>query len=425
MDGRGSVKRASMRYGDRLFTFAEMGYWFVLAKARAHVRDICNAPEDILSMEAAAEELLQLRHTVGPLFCDETYHIPAIRASLNLNLANVLPSLIDEVDCCFKEFIDSRLKPGKGRNIKYLEIVSRFPSQIFLVGPIIKMLVPKFLKRFTGSVFRTVYGHHRRLLKLVRPVIEETRDRRKRQLEAPTGSENMIDWLMNAAPDGNEQSAESLAMRLLNVNFVALHTTTKIFIHALYNLAANPCYIPILRDELQANIGRRDPTRWSTQALARCAKLDSFLRETLRFNVLASISMSRVALRDFRFSDGTTIPAGYFVAVASDVAQHNEAVYPSPQEFRPFRFVTDDPGSVNDWQNKMTCASESFLAFGGGRHVCPGRFFAATELKIFMAYLVLNYDVKMTCEGVRPADKWLGIMASPSSTARIMIRKRP
>ncbi|KAL0573825.1 hypothetical protein V5O48_008120 [Marasmius crinis-equi] len=280
------------------------------------------------------------------------------------------------------------------------------------------------MKRFTGFIFRMVYGHHRRLLKLLRPVIEETRARRKRVLQAPAGSENMIDWLMDSAPDGNEQSAESLTMRVLNVNFVALHTTTKIFIHALYNLAANPSYIPILRDELQANIGRQDPTQWSIQTLARCTGLDSFFRETLRFNVLASISMARVALRDFRFSDGTTIPAGHFVAIASDVAQHNEVVYPASQEFRPFRFVKDDVEPVIDWQNKMTCASESFLAFGGGRHICPGRFFAAMELKILMAYLILNYDVKLTPEGVRPADKWLGIMANPSSTAHIMIRKR-
>ncbi|KAG7096044.1 hypothetical protein E1B28_006725 [Marasmius oreades] len=72
----------------------------------------------------------------------------------------------------------------------------------------------------------------------------------------------------------------------------------------------------------------------------------------------------------------------------------------------------------------MTSTSESFLAFGGGRHLCPGRFFAAMELKMFMAYLVLNYDVKMPRDGVRPADEWLGPMSGPATRAHVLFRKR-
>ncbi|KAF9528913.1 hypothetical protein CPB83DRAFT_853417 [Crepidotus variabilis] len=44
------------------------------------------------------------------------------------------------------------------------------------------------------------------------------------------------------------------------------------------------------------------------------------------------------------------------------------------------------------------------LAFGHGRHVCPGRYFAASELKLMMAHIVMNYDVRTIEEGVGPED---------------------
>jgi len=53
----------------------------------------------------------------------------------------------------------------------------------------------------------------------------------------------------------------------------------------------------------------------------------------------------------------------------------------------------------------------------------PGRFYAATELKAMLAHLVLNYDVKLENEGVRPVDVWLGPNCVPNQTAEVMFRK--
>jgi len=35
----------------------------------------------------------------------------------------------------------------------------------------------------------------------------------------------------------------------------------------------------------------------------------------------------------------------------------------------------------------------SYLPFGAGRHTCAGRFFAAMELKLMLAHILLEYDV--------------------------------
>jgi cytochrome P450 len=35
------------------------------------------------------------------------------------------------------------------------------------------------------------------------------------------------------------------------------------------------------------------------------------------------------------------------------------------------------------------------MGFGYGRHACPGRFFAATEIKLIVARILLDYDFKL------------------------------
>ncbi|KAJ3726542.1 cytochrome P450 [Lentinula guzmanii] len=101
-------------------------------------------------------------------------------------------------------------------------------------------------------------------------------------------------------------------MRMLNVVFVAciLHQT---FIHALYYLASQPQYISILREEVEQQFDPDDRTTWTREALGRCVKLDSFLKETLRLKASGNMD-ARLAVSDFTFSDGSHIPSGYYVA---------------------------------------------------------------------------------------------------------------
>ena len=44
-------------------------------------------------------------------------------------------------------------------------------------------------------------------------------------------------------------------------------------------------------------------------------------------------------------------------------------------------------------RNHLVSASSNFLGWGGGKHQCPGRFFAAVEMKMMLAYIVGRFDV--------------------------------
>ncbi|KAJ6619801.1 cytochrome P450 [Mycena sp. CBHHK59/15] len=459
-----AIQEGCRRYGNRLFTFAQVGQWVVVVKAKEHVKDFYNAPENVLSMEMAAEELLQLHHTVGRQFCDETYHISAIKTSLNQNLGSILPEMVDEIVSGYADVVDSQFsdnteewKPIRAldsftriicrssnrvfvglplcRDEDYCQLASQFSTNVLVCGPMIKFLLPAFLRPLAGAVFKAVFRHHKRILGHLLPLIEQRKQRRY-ELGAEKIQNDMLTWLMDTAPVGHEYSADSLAMRMLNVNFVAVHTTSKTFTHALYHLASKPSYIPILRAEAQNYLGKGEPTNWSKEALGRCIKLDSFLKESQRLNGMGALWMPRMAVDDFTFSDGTKIVPGTFVATAATAIHEDEEIYERPLEFEGLRFssareLRNDPGdldkfepdSENDWKYRLTGTSPHCLSFGGGRHICPGRFFASLELKCLMAYLVLHYDVKTPVEGVRPPDDWFGPTSHPSRNAEILFRR--
>jgi cytochrome P450 len=70
----------------------------------------------------------------------------------------------------------------------------------------------------------------------------------------------------------------------------------------------------------------------------------------------------------------------------------------------------------------LVSTSADYQPFGHGRHACPGRFFAANELKLLLAYMVLNYDIEMLKE--RPAGRWVGQTSLPNMKATIKVRRR-
>jgi cytochrome P450 len=75
-------------------------------------------------------------------------------------------------------------------------------------------------------------------------------------------------------------------------------------------------------------------------------------------------------------------------------------------------------------QNQFVTSNEKNLFFGYGQHACPGRFFAANEIKMILARTILEYDIK-NVEGQvgRIPNMELGKVSSPDATKQLMFRK--
>jgi cytochrome P450 len=169
-------------------------------------------------------------------------------------------------------------------------------------------------------------------------------------------------------------------------------------------------------------------------------KINSFIKESQRLHPLDlckptslvecsqinpfSVFMQRAARQDHTFSDGTTVPRGTTLVVSAYPIHTDETIYPDALNFDPFRFVKLKEQDTSGRRFDMATTSAESLAFGHGRHACPGRYFAACELKLMLAHLVMNYDMKLENDGVRPADMWVAANCVPNPNAKVLFRRR-
>jgi cytochrome P450 len=139
---------------------------------------------------------------------------------------------------------------------------------------------------------------------------------------------------------------------------------------------------------------------------------------------MLDVESSRFPISCSTFTDGTKVPRGSTVAVALESVHLNDTIYPDALTFDPLRFVKLKEQDATARNFDIVNTSMESLAFGHGRHACPGRFFAASSLKMTFAHVVMNYDVKLENEGVRPKDLWLVTACTPNRNAKIFFRKR-
>ncbi|KAJ0354917.1 hypothetical protein KNSL1_001203 [Colletotrichum chrysophilum] len=143
------------------------------------------------------------------------------------------------------------------------------------------------------------------------------------------------------------------------------------------------------------------------------------------------ISFLRTITKPVTLKDGTTLPTGTNIAVPMVGPLQDDSHYTDPNLFDPYRFVSirdemrSDPLQyANKEQYQFVSSTKENMAFGFGRHACPGRFFAATEIKMLLARLLLEYDIRMP-DGVQHRYENIvrGDMIEPDHTKTMLVRK--
>ncbi|KAM6493914.1 Cytochrome P450 [Amanita muscaria] len=270
------------------------------------------------------------------------------------------------------------------RNPDYFQLNKQFTIDFVETARILD-LFPSFLRSIVAWVLPDIHRDIERANKHIEPIFNDRLEQDARLgKERPERPNDAISWLIEYS--NPEQSN-------------AHHTTTMAFTHVLYDLATCPEYVQQMRDEVEAVIQEEG---WSKNAIGKMRKIDSFVKESLRLT----------------FSNGVTIPAGNTVA-APFITNVDPEYYADGSRFEKIR---DGEGMEN--RHQVISLDLNYILFGHGRHACPGRFFAANELKVMLAHVLLNYDVQMASGGGRPANRVFGQKTMPDPTAQVMFRKR-
>ena len=143
------------------------------------------------------------------------------------------------------------------------------------------------------------------------------------------------------------------------------------------------------------------------------------------------MTLTRKVRETFQLSDGTVVPRGTYVTVAKASIQHDKAYFKDPDTFDPWRFAKASESresGLREKEDELVYTSLTDLGFGHGRTACPGRFFAAMQMKMMMAHLVYHYEITFSPGGApgstkRPENKWFAGHCIPDPQAKVYFRR--
>lgn len=132
--------------------------------------------------------------------------------------------------------------------------------------------------------------------------------------------------------------------------------------------------------------------------------------------------MNRIASTEVKLSNGQIIPKGARLMCSAD-GRLNPDVYPEPLKFDGHRFLKWR-GTDRDNRAHLVSTGTASPGFGHGAHGCPGRFFAANEIKVALCHLIMKYDVQLPAgvTSTEPIIHGLDVIASPG--AEVTMRRR-
>ncbi|KAK4032898.1 hypothetical protein C8A01DRAFT_40658 [Parachaetomium inaequale] len=404
--------------------------------------------DDVVSFDDAVAQTMHSKYTKLPI--GETLIPHTVKSSLTPALVRLNPSIADEV----QESIRQELPPCNdwtsiNINQKLLRIVALVSGRVFIgaelsrseeyldaaINYTVELMearraletVRPWLRPFVANRLPEVKKLDQRIAqadRFLRPIVAA-----RREMQDSEKPDDMLQWVMDGQEKFKQYTTEELARMQLGISFAAIHTTTLTTTNVFYNLAAYPQYIPELRDEIRTVLAEHNGV-FTSSALQAMKKVDSFLKETMRLHPAGAASFQRKVNKTFSLSNGQVIPAGVVIEVPAAAISHDPEVFPDADKFDPWRFarLREQARAAGEAeaaaQNQFVSVNPNVLTFGFGRHACPGRFFAANEIKMIMANFVLAYEVRLP-EGVseRYPNLEFGSSFVPDPTKQLLFKR--
>ncbi|PVG01114.1 cytochrome P450 [Serendipita vermifera] len=248
--------------------------------------------------------------------------------------------------------------------------------------------------------------------------------------------------------DGRVLSDVEKAHIMIALLMAGQHTSSATSSWTLLHIADRPDVQQALYDE-QVKFFRGKDGKFRTmeyEDLKDLPLLDAVIRETLRIHPPIH-SIMRKVLQDLPVpqslaapseSGSYVIPKGHYVLASPSVAGMDPNVWPNPNEWDPYRWISTDGVShgaklalkdeasgekVDYGFGMISKGTESpYQPFGAGRHRCIGESFAYVQLGSIVATLVRNLELRLN--GPFPQHNYHTMIVVPKTPCDVEFRRR-
>jgi len=183
-----------------------------------------------------------------------------------------------------KAFVGATLN----RNEDWITINVNFTRDVFGGAAAIRAWNP--LLRPIGKYFvpeiRRIWVHNSKAVEYIGAIIKQrVKEEEADGYEKPNDA---IEWVRDYLPTNRKNDIRLAALTSLALGATSVHTTSQMILNVLYDLAARPEYIELLREEV-ADALKLSNNEWNQDTVNSFIKMDSFIKESQRFS--AAVSM--------------------------------------------------------------------------------------------------------------------------------------
>ncbi|MCJ1343408.1 hypothetical protein MMC31_001601 [Peltigera leucophlebia] len=432
----------------------------------SQLRWLLDQPDYILSQAEVNTEFLRADWTMlHPSIATGSVHGPIIRREMTKGLDTYADAVVNEIQyslglvwgdstqwheiVVYDTMLDviSRISNRAlvgfplCRNESYLRSSRTFARFVIITAGLINLL-PSMLRPILGPLIiaRDIYHYHK-IARLIFPIIKN------RMADFQLGNDykkpdysvhnDYIHWALHHAfsqDDPIERTPEMITKRLVVLTFGTIQSSVITITNALVDIASSPSSVEVqegLREEVEGATTPPNSESWKTSNLVKMVRIDSVLRESMRlWGFISRGVMKMVMVREgIKIPSGEHLPFGAKVGVSAYAIHHDEAMYPNAFMFDAFRFsrplgavMLGTTGNDAAEMLPMVKSTNNFMGFSHGRNTCPGRFFAANQLKLLLANISSMYDIEPI--PIRPQNPWLNNSIGPPISAKFRVRRR-
>ncbi|PYH94337.1 cytochrome P450 [Aspergillus ellipticus CBS 707.79] len=395
-------------------------HWFVTSNN--HISELVNAPVDKLSLHAANEEVLQLEYTMshfkwqGQRDAEGTGFVRVLRSRLTSHMPTLIPELKRVIEASIAKGLGrpdrngiarcrlfTMIKPtvnkvncfiffgeDLARKAEFTAAALEFPQTVIVAGEILR-ITPRFLRRFVAGLVTQQHHAVRTLARYLVPVIEQRLAMRAKLSGAIRDNSPMdcLQWLIDTSPGNPPWPTTRVVNEILAVWIASVHQLAEYVL-------------------------------WLETSTSKMGRL------------MDAVTARRKALTPFIFSHGTRVETGNWVCVPQRAMMRDPTRYHNPRQFDGLRFarankqfgVRDGAVEVPEPRPlRLTDVSVDWPIWGLGNTSCPGRFYAATVLKLILVYMLESWECQLADSKVQRWRTWRSSIVPREDTMVLFWRK--
>ncbi|EEF35534.1 beta-amyrin 6-beta-monooxygenase [Ricinus communis] len=217
----------------------------------------------------------------------------------------------------------------------------------------------------------------------------EIMNRRKLELAEKkniTSPDLLTRLLLHKEDDGRSMTDAGVYSRIMALLFASHDTISTAITFMFKHLAEHPHVSNrVFKEQMEIAKSKEPGELLNWEDIQKMKYTWCVACETMRL-LPPSQGAFREAITDFTYA-GFTIPKGWKIYWTVHSTHKNPKYFPDPEKFDPSRYEGDGP------------APYTFVPFGGGPVMCPGREYARLEILIFMHNMVTKFKWHKVIEG--------------------------